>query len=125
MYKLDFEKVEEPEIKLDPETLWLKEKARELKKKKIYFCFTDYTKTSDCVDQNKLWNSLKDMGIPDHLTYLLRNLYAGQEARVRTGHGQTDWFQIGKEYTKAVYCSPCLFNLYAVSIMRNTGLDDS
>ena len=124
MYKLDLEKVEEPEIKLDPEILWLKEKARELKKK-IYFCFIDYAKTSDCVDQNKLWNGLKDMGISDYLTYLLRNLYAGQEATVRTGHGKIDWSQTGKEYIKAVYCSPCLFNLYAVYIMRNTGLDDS
>ena len=74
------------------------EKAREFqKKKKIYFCFTDYTKAIDCVDQNKLWKILKEMGIPDHLTCFLRNLYAGQEAAVRTGHGTTDWFQIGKE----------------------------
>ena len=77
------------------------------------------------MDKNKLWNGLKDMGIPDHLTYLLRNLYAGQKATVRTGHGKTDWFQIEKEYIKAVCCSPCLFNLYAEYIMRNTGLDDS
>ena len=76
--------------------------------KHIYFCFIDYVKAFDCVDHNKLWKILKEMGIPDHLTYLLRNVYAGQEATVRTGHGTTDWFQIGKgiEYVKAVYCHP-------------------
>ena len=86
---------------------WIIEKARGLKKKKktnIYFCFIDYTKAFDCVDHDKLWKILKEMGIPDHLTCLLRNVYAGQEARVRTGHGTTDWIQLGKEYVKAVYC---------------------
>ena len=82
---------------------WIIEKAREFQKN-IYFCFTDYTKAFHSVDHNKLWKILKEMGIPDHLTCLLRNLYAGQEATVRTGHGTTDWFQIGKEYIKAVYC---------------------
>ena len=81
------------------------EKAREFQKN-IYFCFIDYAKAFDCVDHNKLWKILQEMGIPDHLTCLLRNLCAGQEATVRTGHGTTDWFQIGKEYVKAVYCHP-------------------
>ena len=74
--------------------------------KTTYFCFTDYAKAFDCVDHNKMWKFLKEMGIPDPLTCLLRNLYAGQEATVRTGHGTTDWFQTGKEYVKAVYCHP-------------------
>ena len=84
---------------------WIIEKAREFQKN-IYFCFIDYAKAFDCVDQNKLWKILKEMGIPEHLTCLLRNLHAGQEATVRTGHGTTDWFQIGKGYIKAVYCHP-------------------
>ena len=84
---------------------WIMEKAREFQKN-IYFCFIDYAKAFDCVDHNQLWNILKEMGIPDHLICLLRNLYAGQEATVRTGHGTTDGFQIGKEYVKAVYCHP-------------------
>ena len=84
---------------------WITEQAREFQKN-IYFCFIDYAKAFDCVDHNQLWKILKEMGIPDHLTCLLRNLYAGQEATVRTGHGTTDWFQIGKEYIKAVYCHP-------------------
>jgi len=84
---------------------WIKEKAREFQKN-IYFCFIDYVKAFDCVDHNKLWKILKEMGIPDHLTCLLRNLHAPQEATVRTGHGTTDWFQIGKEYIEAVYCHP-------------------
>ena len=84
---------------------WIMEKAREFQKN-ISFCFIDYAKAFDCVDHNKLWKILQEMGIPDHLTCLLRNLYAGQEATVRTGHGTTDWFQIGKEYIKAVYCHP-------------------
>ena len=84
---------------------WIIEKAREFQKN-IYFCFIDYAKAFDCVDQNKLWKILKEMGIPNHLICLLRNLYEGQEATVRTGHGTTDWFQIGKEYIKAVYCHP-------------------
>ena len=84
---------------------WIIEKAREFQKN-IYFCLIDYAKASDCVDHNKLWKILKEMGIPDHLTCLLRNLYAGQEASVRTRHGTTDWFKLGKEYVKAVYCHP-------------------
>ena len=88
------------------------EKAREFPKN-IYFCFIDYAKAFDCVDHNKLWEILKEMGIPDHLTGLLRNLYAGQEASVRTGHGTTDWFQIGKGVCQGYILSPCLFNFYA------------
>ena len=84
---------------------WITEKARDIQKN-IYFCFIDYAKAFDCVDHNKLWKILKEMGIPDHLTCVLRNLYAGHEATVRTGHGTTDWFQIGKGYVKAVYCHP-------------------
>ena len=84
---------------------WIVEKAREFLKN-IYFCFIDYAKAFDCVDYNKLWTILQEMGIPDHLTCLLRNLYAGQEATVRTGHGTTDWFQIGKGVHQAVYCHP-------------------
>ena len=84
---------------------WIMEKAREFQKN-IYFCFIDYAKAFYCVDHKKLWKILKEMGIPDHLTCLLRKLYAGQEATVRTGHGTTDWFQIGKEYVKAVHCHP-------------------
>ena len=93
--------------------------------KKIYFYFIDYTKAFDYVDHNKLWKILKDMGIPDHLTCLLRNLYAGQEATVRTGHGTTDWFQIGKGALQGCILSPCLFNLYTDYFMRNTGLDEA
>ena len=103
---------------------WIIEKAREFHKD-IYFCFIDYAKAFDCVDQNKLWKILKEMGIPDHLTCLLRNLYAGQETTVRTGHGRpTDWFQIGKGVRQGCILSPCLFNLYAEYIMRNTGLEE-
>ena len=91
---------------------WIMEKAREFKKN-IYFCFIDYAKAFDCVDHNKLWKILKEMGIPDHLTCLLRNLYEGQEATVRSGHGTTDWFQIGKGVGQGCILSPCLFNLYA------------
>ena len=97
------------------------EKAKEFQKN-IYFCFIDYAKAFDCVDDNKLWKILKEMGIPDHLTCLLRNLYAGQEATVRTGCGTTDWFQIGKGIGQGCILSPCLFNLYAEYIMRNAGL---
>ena len=100
---------------------WIIEKARELKKK---ICFIDYPKTFDCVDHNKLWKILKEMRIPDHQTCLLRNLYAGQEATVRTGHGTMDWFQIGKGVRQGCVLSPCLFNFYAEYIMRNAGLDD-
>uniref|UniRef100_A0A8B9XNR2 Reverse transcriptase domain-containing protein n=1 Tax=Bos mutus grunniens TaxID=30521 RepID=A0A8B9XNR2_BOSMU len=99
------------------------ENAREFQKN-IYFCFIDYAKAFDCVDHNKLWTILKEMGIPDHLTCLLRNLYAGQEATVRTGHG-TDWFQIGKGVCQGCILSPCLFNLYAEYIMRNAVLEEA
>ena len=95
---------------------WIIEKARELQKN-IYFCFIDYAKAFDCVDHNKLWKILKEMGTPDHLTCLLRNLYAGQEATVRTGHETTDWLQIGKGVCQGCILSPCLFNLYAEYIM--------
>ena len=101
---------------------WVMEKAREFQKN-IYFCFLDYAKAFDWVYHNKLWKILKEMGIPDHLTYLLRNLYAGQEATVRTGHGTTDWFPIGKGVHQGYELLPCLFNLYAEDIMRNTGLE--
>ena len=105
---------------------WIIEKAKEFQKKKnIYFCFIDYAKAFDCVDHNKLWKILKEMGIPDHLTCLLRNLHAGQEATVRPGHGTTDWFQIGKGVRQGCMLSPCLFNLYAECIMRNAGLDEA
>ena len=103
---------------------WIIEKAKEFQKN-IYFCFIDYAKAFDCVDHNKRWKILKEMGIPDQLTCLLRNLYAGQEATVRTGHGTTDWFQIGKAVCQGCILSPCLFNLYAEYIMRNTGLDET
>ena len=103
---------------------WIMEKARVFQKN-IYFCFIDYTKTFDCVDHSKLWKILKEMGIPDHLTCLLRNLYAGQKATVRTGQGATDWFQIGKGVCQGCILSPCLFNLYAEYIMRNTGLEEA
>ena len=103
---------------------WIIEEAREFQEN-IYFCFIDYPKAFDCVDHNKLWKILKEMGILDHLTCLLRNLYAGQEATVRTGHGTTDWFQIGKGVRQGCILSPCLFNLNAEYIMRNAGLDEA
>ena len=108
------------------ETWYLIEKAREFQKS-IYFCFSfiDYAKAFDCVGHNKLWKILKEMGMPHQLTCLLRNLYAGQEATVRTGFGTTDWFQIGKEVCQGCILSPCLFNLYAEYIMRNGGLDEA
>ena len=120
MSKLVLEKAEEWETKL---TTWpgSSKKAREFQKKNTYFCFVDYAKAFDCGDPNKLWKISKEMGIPHHLIYLLRNLYAGQEATVRTGHG-TDWFQIGKGVHPGWILSPCLFNLYAEYIMRNAGL---
>ena len=103
---------------------WILEKAREFQKN-IYFCFIDYAKAFDCVDHNQLWKILKEMGIPDHLTCLLRKLYAGQEATVRTGHGRTDCFQIRKQVCQGFILSPCLFNLYAEYIMRNAGLEET
>ena len=105
-------------------THWIIEKTREFQKN-IFFCFIDYAKAFDSVDHNKLWKILKEMGIPDHLTCLLRNLYAGQEATVRTGHGTTDWLQIRKGVCQGCILSACLFNLYAEYIMRNTGLDEA
>ena len=103
---------------------WIIEKARGFQKN-IYFCFIDYAKAFDCVDHNKLWKILKEIGIPDHLTCLLRNLYAGKEGTVRTGHVTTDWFQIRKEIHQGCIWSPCLFNLYAEYIMRNAGLEEA
>ena len=102
--------------------LWVIKKAREFQKN-IYFCFIDYIKAFDCADHNKLWNILQEIEIPDHLTHLLRNLYAGQEATVRAGHGTTGWFQIEKGVCQGRILSPCLFNLYAEYMMRNAGLD--
>ena len=103
---------------------WIIKKAREFQKN-IYFCFIDYAKAFDCVDHNKLWKILKEMGIPDHLTFLLRNLYAAQEATVKTGHGTTDWSQIRKGVCQDCMLSLSLFNLYAEYIMRNSGLDEA
>ena len=105
MFKLDLEEAEEPEIKLPASSG--SSKKQESYQKNIYFCFIDYAKAFDCVDHNKLWKILKKMGIPDHLTFLLRNLYAGQEATVRTGHGTTDWFQIGKGIRQGCILLPC------------------
>ena len=122
MFKLDIEKAEEPEINC--QHLLDHQKRRE-SQKNIYFCFINYAKAFDCVDNNKLCKILKEMGIPDHLTCLLRDLCAGQEATVRTGHGTTDWFQIGKGVRQACVLSPCLFNLYAEYIMRNARLDEA
>ena len=103
---------------------WITEKAREFHKH-IYFCFIDYTKAFDCVDHNKLWKILQEMGTPDHLTCLLRNLYAGQEATVRTGHGTTDWFKIGNRVCQDCILSPCLLKLYAENIIRNASMDEA
>ena len=103
---------------------WIIENATEFQKN-IYFCFIDYAKAFDCVDHNKLWRILKEIGTPDYLTCLLRNLYAGQEVTVRTGHGTTGWFQIGKGVRQGYILSPCLFNLYVEYIMRNAGLEEA
>ena len=119
MFKLVLEKAEEPEIKLPASAgSWKKQEFQ----KNIYFCFIDYAKAFDCVDHNELWKILKEMRIKDHLTCLLRNLYAGHEATVRTGHGTTAWFQIGKGVCQDCILSPCLFNLYAEYIKRHAGL---
>ena len=123
MFKLILEKTEEPEIKLSTSTGSSK-KAREFQKN-VSFFFINYAKVFDCVDHHKWWKILKEMGIPDHLTCLLKNLYAGQEAIVITEHGTTDWFQIGKGVHQGCILSPCLFNVYAENIMRNTGLDEA
>ena len=122
-FKLDLEKAEEPEIKL-PTSSGSSKKAREFQKN-IYFCFIDYAKAFDCVDHNKLWKILQEMGIPDHLSCLLRNLCTGQEATVKNGHGTTDWFQIQKGVCQGCILSHCLFNLYAEYLMRNTRLEET
>ena len=121
MFKLDLGKAEEPEIKF---LCWIIEKAREFQKN-IDSCFIDYANSFDCVHHNKLWKIIQEIGIPDHLTCLFRNLYAGQEATVRTGHGTTDWFQTGKGVCQGCLLLPCLFNFYAEYIMRNTGLEEA
>ena len=121
MFKLVVEKAEEPDIKL-PSFAGPSEKQGS-SRKNIYFCFIDNAKAFDCVGHNKLWKILKEMRIPNHLSYLLRNLYAVQEAAVKTGHGKTDCFQIGKGVCQGCTLSPCLFNLYAEYIMRNAGLE--
>ena len=123
MFKLVLEKAEEPEVKLPISAGSLKK--QESSRKNIYFCFFDLSKAFDCVDHNKLWKILKEMEIPDHLTCLLRNLYAGQEATVRTGHGTTDQFQVGKGVRQGCILSPCLFILYAEYIMKKTWLDEA
>ena len=122
MFKLVLEKAEETDQIANIQ--WIIEKAREFQEN-IYFCFIDYARAFDCVDHNKLWKILKEIGIPDHLTCLLRNLYAGQEATVRTGHGTADWFQIGKRVHQCCMLSPCLFSLYAEYIMRSAELEDA
>ena len=122
MFKLDLEKAEEPEIKLPKSIGSLKKQEFQ---QSIYFYFIDYAKAFGCLDHNKVWKILQEMGIPDHLTCHLRNLYAGQEGTVRTGHGTMDWFQIGKGVHQGYILSSCLFNLYAGYIMWNAGLDDS
>ena len=130
MFKLVFKKAEEPEIKL-PKSVgsWKKQKSSRktalLTIDYCYFCFIDYEKAFDCVDNSKLWNILKDMGIPDHLNCCLINLYAGQEETVRTGQGTTDWSQNGKGVGQGCILSPCLFNLDAEYIMRNAGLEET
>ena len=121
MIKLDLEKAEESD-QID-NIRWIIRKAREFQKN-IYFYFIDYAKAFDCVDHNKLWRILKEMGIPNHLTCLLRNLHAGQEATIRTRRG-TDWFKIGKGVCQGCILSPCLFNFYAEYILRNAGLDEA
>ena len=122
MFKLVLEKAEEPEIKLPTSAgSW---KKQESSRKTSISALLTMPKPFDCVDHSKLWKILKEMGIPDHLTCLLRNLYAGQEATVRSGHGTTDWFQIGKGAHQGCILSPCLFNLYAEYIMRNAGLEE-
>ena len=123
MFQLVLQNAEEPEVKL-PTSAGLSKKQQS-PWKKIYFCFIDYAKAFDCVDHNKLWKILKEMGISGHLTCLLRNLYAGQEATVRTGHGTTGWFQIGKGVHQGCILSPCLFKLYEKYIMQNAGLDEA
>ena len=123
MFKLGLEKNREARDQI-ANLCWIIKKAREFQKN-ICFCFIDYAQAFDCVDHNKLWKIFQEMRIPDHLTRLLRNLCAGQEATVRTGHGTTDWFQIGKRLRQGCILSPCLFNFYAEYIKQNPGLDKS
>ena len=123
MFKLVLEKAEEQEIKLSTSAESLKK--QDSSRKNIYFCFIDYAKAFDGVDHHKWWKILKEMGMPDYLICLLRNLYAGQEATVRTGHGTTDWFQIGKGVHQCCILSPCLFNFYAEDIRQNARPDDT
>ena len=122
MFKLDLEKAEEPEIKLPTSVASQKKQENS---ENIYFCFIDYAKAFDCVDHNKLWKILKEMEIPDHLNCLLGNLYAVQEATVRTGHRITNWLKIGKGVYQGCILSPCLFNLYVEYIMQNARLDEA
>ena len=124
MFEMVLEKAEEPEIKL-PTSAGLSKEKESSRKTNIYFCFIDYNKAFDCVDHNKLWEILKEMGLSDHLNCLLKNLYPGQEATVRTGHKTTDWFLIGKGVRQGCILSPCLFNLYAEYIMRNAVLEEA
>ena len=121
IFKLDLEKAEEPASNWQ---WWTIEKAREFQKNN-YFCFIKYTKALDCVNNNKPWKILQEMGIQDHLTCFLRHVYAGQEATVKNGHGKTDWFQIRKGVRQGCILSPCLFNFYAEYIMRNAGLEEA
>ena len=123
MFMLDLEKAEEPEIRLPTSTG--SSKKQKSSRNDIYFCFIDYAKAFDCVGHSRLWKILQEMGIPDHLTGLLTNLYVGQGATDRTGHGTKDWFQIGKGVHQGYRLSPCLFNLSAEYIMRNAGLDEA
>ena len=122
MYKEDFKEAKEPVIKLPAS--FESEKAREYQRN-FCFCFTDYAKVFDCVDHNKLWNILTEMGIPDHLTCLLRNMYTGQEATVKSRHGTMDLFKVGNGVCQSSILSLCLFNLYAEYIMRNAGLNEA
>ena len=118
------QRIRKPKAKIKLPTSTGPSKKQEFQKN-LYFCFIDYTKAFDCANHSKLWKIFKEMGRPDHLTCLLRNLYAGQEATVRTGHGTTDWFQIGKGVRQGYILSPCLFNLYGKYIMRNAGLEEA
>ena len=120
MFKLDLEKAEEPEIKFHTS---VRSSKKQENSRNVYFCFIDYSKAFDCMDHNKAWKILQEMGTPDNLTCLLRNLYAGQEATVRTRHGTRNWFKIGKGECQDCVLSPCLFNLYAEYIMQNARLD--
>ena len=122
MFQLDLEKSEEPEIKLP--TFIGSSKKQESSRKNIYFCIIDYAKAFDCVSHDRLWKILQELWVPNHVTCLLKNLYAGQEATVRTAHGVTDWFQIRKGVSQGSILSPCLLNLYAEYIMGNAGLDE-